>query len=115
MYNTWPIREATRAYLTRPPQADYTHAAAFGYVISIGIYLYTLVAQCQEIAGLCPTPFICPAGSLTSGLPIVAPPVNLRNLTSDTEMFNQSVSRMSLASLSVQASMAGVLTYADAC
>ena len=58
------------------------------------------VSQCQEISSLCPTPFICPAGAQTSGFPIVAPPVNARNLT--VQPFEGSVSRMSLANFSVQ-------------
>ena len=39
--------------------------------------------QCAQIAQICSTPYICPADAIMSGFPITAPPVLLRNLTTD--------------------------------
>ena len=79
--NQSPIREETRAYLTRPIEQDFSLVGALSYAVTCAIYLYALIQQILQITRVCSGAYVCPAASVTAGFPIVAPPVGFRNLT----------------------------------
>ena len=80
--NQAPIREATRAYLTRQVETDYTILGVLSYIFTCFVYILNLATQIIQITEVCAMGYICPLGSSTAGLPLVAPPVAYRNLTS---------------------------------
>jgi hypothetical protein len=79
--NQCPIRESTRAYLTRPVETDFSVVGALVYLGTCCLYIFTLAAQISQIHAVCSSGYACPASAATAGFPIVAPPVVWRNLT----------------------------------
>ena len=98
--NQCPIREATRAYLTRPVETDFSVIGALVYLGTCCLYVFTLAAQINQIRAVCSSGYACPASSVTAGFPIVAPPVAWRNLTSAPIQLDGSTPVIRLANLS---------------
>mmetsp|Transcript_53978 Transcript_53978/g.110155 ORF Transcript_53978/g.110155 Transcript_53978/m.110155 type:complete len:852 (+) Transcript_53978:538-3093(+) len=73
-----PIRKPTAKLLSRPLEPDFTVIGALTYAISICVYVYTLYVQLSSIVGVCSNSYMCPFQTATSGLPVVAPPVEFR-------------------------------------
>jgi hypothetical protein len=53
--NTWPLRDATRSYLTRPVESDFTLGGAVGYIFACVIYLFNIYTQAEQISFICST------------------------------------------------------------
>lgn len=98
--NQCPIREATRAYLTRPVETDFSVLGALVYLGTCCLYIFTLVAQISQIRAVCSSGYACPASSATAGFPIVAPPVAWRNLTNAPVQLAGSTPVIKVANLS---------------
>ena len=98
--NEWPIRDATRNYLTRPMEKDFSLAGAAAYLFACAVYIMNVVSQCTQISQVCSVGYICPSGSLTSGFPIVAPPPHMRNISFQTVSAKGTSPTVSLANSS---------------
>jgi len=76
-----PLKDMTRTLLTRPPEEDWTAFGILLHCVSVASLCFGLFSQINSIVQICSAAYVCPRGTVTQGLPIVAPPVRFRNLT----------------------------------